>query len=257
MSTLFSLKDKVAVITGSSRGIGRAIAEAMADAGAHVVISSRKKESCEPVAETIRARGGSAVVIPCNISNPDELEKLVDETGKQLGSIDCLVLNAASNPVYGPMIDVSDDAFDKIMGNNVRANMQLAHLVLPDMAKKGDGSIIIISSIAGMVGSKNLGVYAISKAADSQLARNLAVEWSPKGIRANCIAPGLVKTDFAKALWDNPKTRAYVEKVTPLGHIGEPEDIAGVAVFLASRAARFITGQTIVADGGVTIADIF
>lgn len=257
MSTLFSLKDKVAVITGSSRGIGRAIAEAMADAGAHVVISSRKKERCEPVAETIRARGGSAVVIPCNISNPDELEKLVDETGKQLGSIDCLVLNAASNPVYGPMIDVSDDAFDKIMGNNVRANMQLAHLVLPDMAKKGDGSIIIISSIAGMVGSKNLGVYAISKAADSQLARNLAVEWSPKGIRANCIAPGLVKTDFAKALWDNPKTRAYVEKVTPLGHIGEPEDIAGVAVFLASRAARFITGQTIIADGGVTIADIF
>lgn len=257
MSTLFSLKDKVAVITGSSRGIGRAIAEAMADAGAHVVISSRKKESCEPVAAAIRARGGSAVVIPCNISNPDELEKLVEETGKQLGSIDCLVLNAASNPVYGPMIDVSNDAFDKIMGNNVRANMQLAHLVLPDMAKKGDGSIVIISSIAGMAGSKNLGVYAISKAADSQLARNLAVEWSPKGIRANCIAPGLVKTDFAKALWDNPKTRAYVEKVTPLGHIGEPEDIAGVAVFLASRAARFITGQTIVADGGVTIADIF
>lgn len=257
MSALFSLKDKVAVITGSSRGIGRAIAEAMADAGAHVVISSRSRESCDPVAEAIRARGGSAIVIPCNISKPDELEYLVEETGRQLGSIDCLVLNAASNPVYGPMIDVSDDAFDKIMGNNVRANMQLAHMVLPGMAKKGDGSVIIISSIAGMAGSKNLGVYAISKAADSQLARNLAVEWSPKGIRANCIAPGLVKTDFAKALWDNPKTLAYVEKVTPLGHIGEPEDIAGVAVFLASPAARFITGQTIVADGGVMIADMF
>ena len=185
MSTLFSLKDKVAVITGSSRGIGRAIAEAMASAGAHVVISSRKEENCIPVADAIRARGGTAIAIPCNISKTEELETLISETERQLGTIDSLVLNAASNPVYGSMADVSDDAFNKIIGNNVRANMKLAHCTVPGMAKKGDGSIIIISSIAGLFGSKNLGVYAISKAADAQLARNLAVEWSPKGIRAN------------------------------------------------------------------------
>ncbi len=257
MSTLFSLKDKVAVITGSSRGIGRAIAEAMASAGAHVVISSRKEENCIPVADAIRARGGTAIAIPCNISKTEELETLISETERQLGTIDSLVLNAASNPVYGSMADVSDDAFNKIIGNNVRANMKLAHCTVPGMAKKGDGSIIIISSIAGLFGSKNLGVYAISKAADAQLARNLAVEWSPKGIRANCIAPGLIKTDFAKALWDNPDILDHMIKKTPMAQIGEPEDTAGIAVFLASRAARFITGQTIIADGGVTIADAF
>ncbi|GER00119.1 hypothetical protein JCM17845_07420 [Iodidimonas gelatinilytica] len=190
MTALFSLQDKVAIVTGSSRGIGRAIALAMADCGAKVVVSSRKAASCEPVAEEIRAKGGTAAVIPCNISDNAQLANLVEETRKIFGRIDILVCNAASNPVYGSMADVSDDAFDKIIGNNVRSNIKLSHMVLPEMAERGDGAIVLVSSIAGLSGSKNLGVYAISKAADFQVARNLAVEWSPKGVRINCLAPG-------------------------------------------------------------------
>jgi len=253
----FSLTGRTAVITGSSRGIGRAIAEAMAAFGAHVVISSRKGEACDTVAEDINGAGGAATAIACNISERSQLEHLVAETERQVGAVDILVCNAASNPVYGPMAEVGDEAFDKIMQNNVRANVTLANLVAPGMAARGDGAVIVISSIASMAGSKNLGAYAISKAADSQIVRNLAVEWSPKGIRANCIAPGLVRTDFARTLWENPKVMTYIEKMTPAGRIGEPEDIAGLAVFLASPAAGFITGQTFVADGGATIADIF
>lgn len=256
-SDLFSLDGKVAIITGSSRGIGKAIAERMAEAGAKVVISSRKGEACAPVAEAIRAKGGEAIAVPCNIAEDDGLQNLVDETRQKLGPIDILVCNAAANPVYGPMADVDDEAFDKVLHNNVKQNVKLAHLCLPDMAEKGDGAVIIVSSIAGMGGSKNLGVYAISKAADFQIARNLAVEWSPKGVRANCIAPGLIKTDFARALWENPKTLAYVERMTPLGRMGDPDDIAGVAVFLASPAARYISGQTVTVDGGMTIGDAF
>jgi len=257
MTEPFSLQDKVAVITGSSRGIGRAVAEAMAAAGAKVVISSRKREACEPVAAAIREAGGAAAVIPCNISDRAQLEALVAGAREAFGKIDILVLNAASNPVYGPMTEADDAAFDKVMGNNVRSHMTLAHMVLPEMAERGEGSVIIVSSIAGMRGSRNLGLYAISKAADFQLARNMAMEWSPKGVRINCIAPGLIRTDFARALWEDDKARAYVERLTPLRRLGEPEDIAGVAVFLAAPASRFITGQTIVADGGATIADVF
>jgi len=254
---MFSLDGKVAVITGSSRGIGRAIAEAMAQAGARVVVSSRKRDSCEAAAQAIRQTGGDAAVIPCNISETAQLEELVAGSRAQFGRIDILVLNAASNPVYGPMTEVNDEAFDKIIGNNVRANMKLAHMVLPEMAERGEGSVIIISSIAGLRGSRNLGVYAVSKAADFQIARNMAMEWSPRGVRINCIAPGLVRTDFARALWENEDALAHVERLTPLRRIGEPEDIAGVAVFLAGDGARFVTGQTIVADGGATIADVF
>ncbi|MBB4209950.1 NAD(P)-dependent dehydrogenase (short-subunit alcohol dehydrogenase family) [Rhodothalassium salexigens DSM 2132] len=254
---LFSLKDKVAIITGSSRGIGRAVAERMAEAGARVVISSRKGEACAAVADAIRAQGGEAAAIPCNIAEDAALEALVAQTHDVFGPVDILVCNAAANPVYGPMTDVDDAAFDKVLHNNVKQNVKLAHLCLPDMAATGDGAVIIVSSIAGYSGSKSLGVYAISKAADFQIARNLAVEWSPKGIRANCIAPGLIKTDFARALWENPKALSYVEHLTPLGRMGEPDDIAGVAVFLASPAARYISGQTITVDGGMTIGDPF
>lgn len=257
MTDPFSLDGQVAVITGSSRGIGRAVAEAMAAAGAKVVVSSRKREACEPVAAAIREAGGEAAVIPCNISDSAQLEALVEKTREAFGRTDILALNAASNPVYGPMAEADDEAFDKIMGNNVRSNMKLAHMVLPEMAERGEGSVIIVSSIAGMRGSRNLGLYAISKAADFQLARNLAMEWSPKGVRINCIAPGLIRTDFARALWEDDKARATVERLTPLRRLGEPEDIAGVAVFLAAPASRFITGQTIIADGGATIADVF
>lgn len=252
---MFDLSGKVAVITGSSRGIGRAIAERMAEAGARVVVSSRKGEACAVVAEAITEAGGEAAVIPCNISNKGELEALVEKTRERFGGIDILVCNAATNPEYGPMHQMSDEAFDKIIGMNVRSNFWLCNMVAPDMAERGGGAIIVISSIAGLAGSRNIGVYGISKAADFQLARNLAVEWGRKGICANCIAPGLIRTDFARALWENPEIAEYIEKQTPLGRIGDPDDIAGIAVFLASRAGRFITGQTIVADGGATISE--
>ena len=250
----FELSGKVTIVTGSTRGIGRSIAEHMAQAGAKVVISSRKADVCEEVAKAIRASGGDAIAIPANIGDKAQLENLVNETRRQCGKIDVLVCNAASNPYYGPMAKMADDAFNKILQNNIVSNHWLANLVLPEMAQRKDGAVIIVSSIGGLKGTSVLGAYAISKAADMQLARNLAMEWGPFNIRVNCIAPGLVKTDFARALWENPEILQRYESQTPLRRIGEPDDIGGIAVFLASRAAAFITGQTIVADGGVTIA---
>jgi len=251
-SALFDLRGHVAVITGSSRGIGRAIAEQLARAGARVVISSRKPEAVEAVAAAIRAEGHEALAIPANISRKEDLDHLVDATLAAWGRIDCLVCNAASNPYFGPMAGLGDEVFDKIMRNNVLANLWLCNRVAPGMAERGGGSIIVVSSIGGLRGDPYLGAYNISKAADMQLVRNLAVEWGSRGVRANTIAPGLIKTDFARALWESPALREKVERATPLARLGEPDDIGGIAVFLASRAAAFITGQVIVADGGVT-----
>jgi NAD(P)-dependent dehydrogenase (short-subunit alcohol dehydrogenase family) len=252
---LFDLSGKVAVITGSSRGIGRAIAEAMADQGATVVISSRKAEACQEAAQAIIARHGEgrAIVVPANISSKDALQALVDETRRQLGRIDVLVCNAASNPYYGPMAGISDDQFRKILDNNVLANHWLISMVAPEMVERREGSIIIVSSIGGLTSSTVIGAYNISKAADFQLARNLAAEFGPSGVRVNCIAPGLVRTDFARALWENPDTLKAVTRGTPMRRIGEPHEIAGAAVFLASPASTFMTGQTVVVDGGSTI----
>jgi NAD(P)-dependent dehydrogenase (short-subunit alcohol dehydrogenase family) len=250
----FDLSGKVAIVTGSSRGIGRSIAEHLAAAGARVVVSSRKAPACEEVAQAIRTAGGDAVAIPANIGDKEQLENLVNETRRHWSRIDVLVCNAASNPYYGPMAQMPDDAFSKILQNNVVSNHWLANLVLPEMAERKDGVVIIVSSIGGLKGTGVLGAYAISKAADMQLARNMAVEWGRHNVRINCIAPGLVKTDFARALWENPETLRRYETLTPLGRIGAPDDIGGIAAFLASPAAAFITGQTIVADGGVTIA---
>ena len=252
-SPLFDLTGKVAIVTGSSKGIGKSIAMHLALAGAKVVVSSRKAPVCEEAAAEIRAAGGHATVIPCNISDKAQVEKLVAETKKQLGPVDVLVCNAASNPYYGPNEKLPDDVFMKVMHNNILSNMWLVNLCLPDMRAKKDGSIIIVSSIGGVRGSPVIGAYCISKAADMQLARNLALEYGPDNIRVNTIAPGLVKTDFAKALWDDPK---YLEKrlqSAPLRRIGEPGDIGGIAVMLAGKAGAFITGQTIIADAGVTI----
>ena len=249
----FRVDGKVAIVTGSSRGIGRSIAEHLAAYGAKVVISSRKQGPCEEVAQAIRASGGEAIAVPASIAEKAQLEHLVAQTRNQFGQIDILVCNAASNPYYGPMSALPDEAFQKILQNNIMANHWLANLVLPEMAQRRDGVVIIVSSIGGLKGSATLGAYCVSKAADMQLARNLAVEWGKHNIRVNCIAPGLVKTDFARALWENPELLARTEANTPLGRIGEPADIGGIAVFLASRAGAFITGQTIVADGGVTV----
>ncbi|MCR9073833.1 MAG: SDR family oxidoreductase [Alphaproteobacteria bacterium] len=252
---MFDLTGKVALITGSSRGIGKSIAECMVKQGAKVVISSRKVEACTAVAEEITAAGGDAVAIPCNIGRKEELQALVDGTRKAFGKIDVLVCNAATNPVFGPMSEVSDEAYDKIMDTNVKSAFWLCNMVLPEMAERGDGAAILISSIASMYGNRKLGIYGISKAAEQQLVRNLAVEWGPKNIRVNAIAPGLIRTDFARALWEDEKRRTIMEQVTPLQRIGEPEDIGWLATYLASDGARFVTGQTIVADGGRTIGD--
>jgi NAD(P)-dependent dehydrogenase (short-subunit alcohol dehydrogenase family) len=251
---LFDLTGKVAIVTGSSRGIGRAIAEALADHGARVVISSRKAPACQEVADAINARHseGTAIVVPASISSKEELQALVDETRRRLGRIDVLVCNAASNPYYGPMAGISDEQFRKILDNNVLANHWLIAMVAPEMIERKEGSIIIVSSIGGLKASTMIGAYNVSKAADFQLARNLAAEFGPHQVRVNCIAPGLVRTDFARALWENPETLAMVTMHTPLQRIGEPHEIAGAAVFLASPASTFVTGQAIVVDGGST-----
>jgi NAD(P)-dependent dehydrogenase (short-subunit alcohol dehydrogenase family) len=252
---LFSLAGKVAVITGSSRGIGRAIAERMAEHGAKVVISSRKLEPCEQVAAAINARhgAGSAIAVAANISSKEALLQLVEQTTQRLGPVDVLVCNAASNPYYGPMAGISDEQFRKVLDNNILSNHWLIGAVAPGMIERKAGSIIIVSSIGGLRGSPIIGAYCISKAADLQLARNLAVEYGPHNVRVNCIAPGLIRTDFARALWENPDLLAARSAETPLRRIGEPDEIAGAAVYLASAASSFMTGQALVVDGGVTI----
>lgn len=252
-SDLFSLKGRVALITGSSRGIGRAIAERMAQAGARVVVSSRKQEACDEVVKSIRDAGGEAVAIPCNITTKAELENLVARTRETFGKIDVLVCNAAVNPHYGTTQEIPDSAFQKVLDCNIRSNHWLCQLVIPEMAERRDGSVIIVSSIGGLKGSSSLGTYGLSKAADMALARNLAVEWGPRNVRVNCIAPGLIRTDFAKALWENPDTYNMTVQRYPLRRIGEADEIAGTAIYLASAAGSFITGQTLVVDGGATI----
>ena len=255
MSSLFSLAGKVAVITGSSRGIGRAIAERFAEHGAKVAISSRKLEPCREVADVLNARhgAGTAIAVAANISSKAALQHLVDEAAAKLGPIDVLVCNAASNPYYGPMAGIADEQFRKVLDNNILSNHWLIGMVAPGMCARRSGSIVIVSSIGGLRGSPVIGAYCISKAADLQLARNLAVEYGPHNVRVNCIAPGLIKTDFARALWEDEPMLAQRSAATPLRRIGEPDEIAGAAVFLASPAGSFVTGQTIVVDGGVTI----
>jgi NAD(P)-dependent dehydrogenase (short-subunit alcohol dehydrogenase family) len=251
--SLFDLTGKTALVTGSSRGIGRAIAIELARHGAKVTVSSRKIDACHEVVAEIQAEGGQAIAIGANINDKAQLQALVGGTVAAHGPVDVLVCNAAVNPYYGPISGIADEGWDRIMNANVRSNLWLCQMVGPAMAARGDGSIIFLSSIAGLQGSPVIGAYGVSKAADMHLARNLALEWGKQGVRVNTIAPGLVKTDFAKALWDNPDTLKSVLAASPLGRIGDPRDIAGAAVYLASRAGYFTTGETIVVDGGATI----
>ena len=252
---LFDLKGKVAVVTGSSRGIGRAIAEELAAHGAKVVISSRKQDACEAVAAEINAKhgAGAATPIAASISSKEALQDMVATTQRTLGPIDVLICNAASNPYYGSMDGISDDQFRKILDNNILSNHWLIQLALPDMRAKRDGAIVVISSIGGLKGSDMIGGYNVSKAADFQLVRNYAVENGQHNIRINAIAPGVVKTDFARALWEDPAVHDATASRTPMRRLGDPRDIAGAAVFLSSQAAAWMTGQAIVVDGGVTI----
>jgi dehydrogenase/reductase SDR family member 4 len=252
-SKLFDLTGKVALVTGGTRGIGKGIAQEMARAGAKVAVCSRKAEACDAVRAEFEKEGLEVLAQPCNVSRKEDLRSIVDATVKRWGRIDIAVANAASNPYYGPLAEIPDEAFDKIFANNVKSVLWLAAMTLPDMAKRGGGSFITIGSIGGLKANTVIGAYGISKAADHHLVRNLAAEWGPKNVRVNAIAPGLIKTEFARALWEDEKRRTEREALTPLRRLGDPIDIAGIAVFLASPAANFITGQTIVADGGVTV----
>jgi NAD(P)-dependent dehydrogenase (short-subunit alcohol dehydrogenase family) len=252
--SLFSLEGKVALITGSTKGIGKAIAHRMAEQGAKVVISSRNQDACDEVAAELRGQGLEAIGVACNINYQEQLENLAKTASAEFGKVDILVCNAALNPFFGPSQEIPDEAFDKVMHANIGSVHRLCKLVIPGMAEAGGGAVIIVSSIGGLKGTDALGAYAISKAADMQIARNLAVEWGPKNIRVNCIAPGLVRTDFARALWENPEIYEATVSKYPLRRIGEPDEIAGAAVLLASDAGSFTTGQTIVIDGGGTIA---
>ena len=254
MHDLFSLKDKAIVITGSSRGIGKDMAIRFSQFGGKLIISSRKIESSEKVAEQIRKEGGMAFSKTCNISDKSQCESLIDFCVEKYGGIDILVCNAASNPYYGNLAEIPDELFDKIMNNNVKSNLWLCKKAIPFFKKNKKSSIIIVSSIAGLQGVKNLGAYSISKTADIGLIRSLAVELGEYNVNVNGLCPGIIKTDFARALWENPKILSDVEKIAPLGRIGTTDEVSGAAILLASKAGSFITGQVITMDGGVTIA---
>jgi NAD(P)-dependent dehydrogenase (short-subunit alcohol dehydrogenase family) len=247
---LFNLSGKVAIVTGSSRGIGRAIAELFAEAGAKVTISARNQAPCDEVVEAIRVNGGEAMAVTARISDQAQLENLVAKTREEWGRVDILVCNAAINPHYGSLADLTDQAFERMMTNNVLSNLWLSKMVAPEMRERGEGSIIFIISIGALKASTVIGMYGVTKAADFALCRSLAAEWGPDGVRVNCIAPGLVETEFARALYENPERRAAREAETPLRRLGQPVDIAGTALLLASPAGAFITGTTIVVDGG-------
>jgi NAD(P)-dependent dehydrogenase (short-subunit alcohol dehydrogenase family) len=251
MHPLFDLTGKVALVTGSTRGIGKSIAEELARAGAKVALSSRKAEACEKARAELAAQGFDVLAQPCNVSRKEDLQALLDATLAKWRRLDIVVANAAANPYYGPLTEISDEAFDKIITNNVKSVLWLAAMTLPKM--KDGGAFILVGSIGGLLANTVIGAYGMSKAMGHHLVRNLAAEWGPKNVRVNAIAPGLVKTEFARALWEDEKRRSERIEATPLKRLGEPRDIGGIAVFLAADAAAFITGQVIIADGGVSI----
>lgn len=249
---LFDLTGKVALLTGASKGMGKAMAEGLAEHGARVMISSRKLDACQAVADAINERCGEAraAAHACNAGYKAQLQALVDATRERFGPIDVMIGNAGVNPFYGPMSEIPDDAYDKIMSTNVKANHWLAQMVAPDMIERGTGSIMITSSTGAFSGSLGLGTYSMSKLAVIGLVRNLAAELGPQGIRVNAICPGLIRTDFAQALWDNPEAEQRANEQIPLRRLGEAEDLKGLAVFLASSASAYMTGQALTVCGG-------
>ena len=251
MSALFDLTGKVALLTGASKGMGLAMATALADHGATVVISARKQDQLDAAAEEITARGkGRAHAVACNVGYKEQLEALVAQTRERAGPIDIVIGNAGVNPYYGKTSEIPDEAYEKTMRANVQSNLWLAQLAVPDMVAKGAGSMAFTSSIGAFKPSVMLGTYGMSKLALIGLCRNLAAEFGPKGVRFNAICPGLVRTEFARELWDNPEVEKRIKDEIPLRRLGEPEDFAGLAVFLASDASRYMTGQALTVCGG-------
>ncbi len=249
----FRLDGKVAIVTGASKGIGKFIALALAQQGAKVVVSSRKMDAVTAVANEFKAEGLAAIGIPCHMGDDDQIKSLAAQTIKAFGGIDIIVNNAAANPVFGPVQNAGDEAFDKIMAVNVKGPLNLAKYAYDSMKSRGGGSVVNISSIEGITPGQGLGLYSVSKAALIQLTKVLAREWGPDSIRANAICPGLIETKFSEALTSNDKILKMVMMKQALPMLAQPEDIAGLALFLASDASKFVTGATITADGGYTI----
>lgn len=254
MKDLFNLKGKVAIVTGASKGIGERMARGLAEFGAKVIVSSRKQEAVDAVAEAMRADGLEATGIACHVGDEAQLKNLVEQTVKLYGGVDVLINNAATNPVFGPVADASGEVFDKIMNVNVKAPFNLCNLVYPIMKERGGGAIINIASVEGLKPSFGLGLYSVSKAALIMLTQNQAKEWGRDGIRSNAICPGLVKTKFSSAIWQNDALLQQMEKHLPAGRMALPDEMSGLAVFLASAASSYCTGGVFTADGGHMIA---
>ncbi len=253
---MFDLKGKKTLVTGSSRGIGKSIALAFADAGASVMISSRSQEDCEQVVLEIREKGGVAEACAADMLNPVSVRSLAEATIECFGDVDVFVGNAAVNPAYGPVLATSERDIGQIMEANLLANLSLVRQLAPKMCEKKAGSIILVTSLSALSGSRNIGAYAMSKAAQIQLMKNLALELGRDGIRVNCIAPGLIETDFAVPLHQSVGIRDKYEGLSALGRLGLPDELSGPAVFLASDNASYVTGQVLAVDGGVSVADI-
>jgi NAD(P)-dependent dehydrogenase (short-subunit alcohol dehydrogenase family) len=249
----FRLDGRVAIVTGASKGIGESIARALAEAGAQVVVSSRKQEAVDAVAGAIRDAGGDAHAVPANVGKLEEARALVAATVDRYGGVDIVVNNAATNPVYGPVVSADDAAFDKIMAVNVKGPLELCRRAYPVMKARGRGAIVNVSSIGGVSPEPGLGLYSVSKAALVSLTQVLAQEWGPDGIRANVICPGLIKTKFSQALWQDERVLRHMMARQPIKRVGEPEDVAGLALFLASDAAAYCTGGVYMADGGYLV----
>jgi dehydrogenase/reductase SDR family member 4 len=253
MKDLFQLTGKVAIITGASKGIGEAMAQMLAAQGAKVVVNSRKQDAVDEVAQAIVQTGGEAIGVAGQVGNKEDCQHIFDAAMQAFGRVDILINNAATNPVFGPVENTDDKAFNKIMEVNVKAPFELAKLCLPVMQANGGGSIINISSIGGVSPEQGLGIYSVSKAALISLTKVMAHEWGKHNIRANVICPGLIETKFSEALWNNEKILKYFLSQLPLGRVGQPDEIAGLALFLASDASGYCTGGVFVADGGYLV----
>lgn len=248
-----SLEGRVAIITGSSKGIGKSIAQALAEQGAKVVISSRSQEAVDTVASEFKTEGYEAFGIACNIGKADQREQLIQKTIAHYGGIDILVNNAAINPVFGPLENADDEAFDKIMSVNLKAPWVLSNLALPSMKERGGGSIINIASVEALRPGSGLGLYSASKAALVMLTKNQAKEWGQYGVRSNALCPGLIKTKFSAGLWQNEKMLQKLERSIPAGRMGMPNEMSGIVGLLASNAGAYMTGGVYTADGGYMI----